>query len=278
GPGGFAASEEGAVDAATKLAFVTKLRRAVEREDWMLHYQPVVQLATGGIVGVEALLRWRGPDGEIIPPNEFIPLAEELGLIEAIGDWVVEEIVRQDEQWRAEGVALEMGFNLSPRQFWQPDLAQRILTRLDARGVDPTKVMVEITESSAMRDPDRAHDVLWDLHERGLRVAIDDFGTGYSSLSRLRSFPIDVLKIDRSFVSHLDEDPEAAHIVGAFIQLGRGLGMTTLAEGIETEGEWRFLAEQGCELGQGYYFSRPVPAAEISARIRAGELTVASTG
>jgi diguanylate cyclase (GGDEF)-like protein/PAS domain S-box-containing protein len=278
GPGGFAASEEGAVDAATKLAFVTKLRKAVEREDWMLHYQPVVQLATGGIVGVEALLRWRGPDGEIIPPNEFIPLAEELGLIEAIGDWVVEEIVRQDEQWRAEGVALEMGFNLSPRQFWQPDLAQRILTRLDARGVDPTKVMVEITESSAMRDPDRAHDVLWDLHERGLRVAIDDFGTGYSSLSRLRSFPIDVLKIDRSFVSHLDEDPEAAHIVGAFIQLGRGLGMTTLAEGIETEGEWRFLADQGCELGQGYFFSRPVSAAEISARIRAGELTVASTG
>jgi diguanylate cyclase (GGDEF)-like protein/PAS domain S-box-containing protein len=277
GPGGFAASEEGAVDAATKLAFVTKLRRAVVRQEWMLHYQPIVQLATGGIVGVEALLRWRGADGEIIAPNEFIPLAEELGLIEEIGDWVVEEIVRQDARWREEGVALEMGFNLSPRQFWQPDLAQRILSRLDVRGVDPTNVMVEITESSAMRDPERAHDVLWDLHERGLRVAIDDFGTGYSSLSRLRSFPIDVLKIDRSFVSHLDEDAEAAHIVGAFIQLGRGLGMTTLAEGIETEGEWRFLADQGCELGQGFFFSRPVPADEISARILAGELTVAST-
>jgi diguanylate cyclase (GGDEF)-like protein/PAS domain S-box-containing protein len=277
GPGGFAASEEGAVDAATKLAFVTKLRRAVAREAWMLHYQPIVQLATGGIVGVEALLRWRDEDGEIIPPNEFIPLAEELGLIEKIGDWVVEEIVRQDEHWRTEGVELEMGFNLSPRQFWQPDLAQRILSRLDVRGVDPSKVMVEITESSAMRDPERAHDVLWDLHARGLRVAIDDFGTGYSSLSRLRSFPIDVLKIDRSFVSHLDQDPEAAHIVGAFIQLGHGLGMTTLAEGIETEGEWRFLAEQGCELGQGFYFSRPVPADEISARILAGELTVATT-
>ncbi len=276
GPGGFAASGAGAIDAATKLAFVTKLRKAVEREEWVLHYQPVVQLDTGSIVGVEALIRWRDEDGEIIPPMEFIPLAEELGLIEAIGDWVVEEIVRQDERWRAEGVQLEMGFNLSPRQFWQPDLAQRILSRLDERGVDPTKVMVEITESSAMRDPERAHDVLWDLHARGLRVAIDDFGTGYSSLSRLRSFPIDVLKIDRSFVSHLDEDPGLAHIAGAFIQLGRGLGMTTLAEGIETEGEWRFLAEQGCELGQGYFFSRPVPAEELTDRIKAGGLIVAS--
>ena len=275
GPGGFAASEAGAVDAATKLAFVTKLRKAVERQEWVLHYQPIVQLATGSIVGVEALVRWRTEEGETIPPNEFIPLAEELGLIEAIGDWVIEEIVRQDGRWRAEGVELEMGFNLSPRQFWQPDLAHRILSRLDARGVDPTKVTVEITESSAMRDPERAHTVLWDLHARGLRVAIDDFGTGYSSLSRLRSFPIDVLKIDRSFVSHLDEDPQAAHIVGAFIQLGRGLGMTTLAEGIETEGEWRFLAEHGCELGQGYFFSRPVPAEEITARVLGGELTIA---
>jgi diguanylate cyclase (GGDEF)-like protein/PAS domain S-box-containing protein len=275
GPGGFAASEVGAVDAATKLAFVTKLRRAVERREWILHYQPIVQLATGSIVGVEALVRWRTEDGETIPPNEFIPLAEGLGLIEEIGDWVVEEIVRQDGVWRAAGLELEMGFNLSPRQFWQPDLAQRILSRLDARGVDPRKVTVEITESSAMRDPERAHDVLWDLHARGLRVAIDDFGTGYSSLSRLRSFPIDVLKIDRSFVSHLDQDPQAAHIVGAFIQLGNGLGMTTLAEGIETEGEWRFLAEHGCELGQGYFFSRPVPADEITARVLGGELTIA---
>ena len=275
GPGGFAASEAGAVDAATKLAFVTRLRKAVERQEWLLHYQPIVQLSTGSIVGVEALVRWRTEDGETIPPNEFIPLAEELGLIEDIGDWVIEEIVRQDGRWRAEGVELEMGFNLSPRQFWQPDLAQRILSRLDARGVDPTKMTVEITESSAMRDPERAHHVLWDLHARGLRVAIDDFGTGYSSLSRLRSFPIDVLKIDRSFVSHLDEDPQAAHIVSAFIQLGRGLGMTTLAEGIETEGEWRFLAEHGCELGQGYFFSRPVPAEEITARLLGGELTIA---
>ena len=276
GPGGFAASTVGAVDAATKLAFVTKLRKAVVRQEWELHYQPVVELATGAAVGVEGLLRWRTADGDMIPPNEFIPLAEEMGLIEEIGDWVVEELVRQDHTWRAEGLRLEMGFNLSPRQFWQPDLAERILSRLALRRVDPTNVIVEVTESSAMRDPERAHAVLWDLHARGLRVAIDDFGTGYSSLSRLRQLPIDVLKIDRSFVREVDRDPQAATIVATFIQLGQGLGMTTLAEGIETEDEWRFLAQRGCELGQGFFFSRPVPATEISARYRAGELLVAN--
>ncbi len=277
GPGGFAACDVGAVDSATRFAFVTKLRKAVERREWVLHYQPIVELATGTILGVEALVRWQTEAGETIPPNEFIPVAEELGLIEAIGDWVVEEIVRQDDAWRAEGLRLEMGFNLSPRQFWQPDLAERILSRLHERTADPTTIVVEITETSAMRDPDRAHALLWDLHSRGLRLALDDFGTGYSSLSRLRNLPVDVLKIDRSFVSRVDEEPQAARIVAAFIQLGQGLGMVTLAEGIETEGEWRFLAEQGCELGQGYYFSRPVPASVISERFRAGELVLSAS-
>ena len=275
GPGGFAASDVGDVDSATKFAFVTRLRRAVERREWELHYQPIVELGTGAIRGVEALVRWRTEDGELIPPNEFIPIAEELGLIEAIGDWVVEELVRQDQVWRVEGLHLEMGFNLSPRQFWQPDLAERILSQLDARRMDPTNVVVEITETSAMRDPDRAASVLWDLHARGLRLALDDFGTGYSSMSRLRNLPVDVLKIDRSLVSQVDLDHQAAKIVAAFIQLGHGLGMTTLAEGIETEGEWRFLAEEGCQLGQGFYFSRPVPAAVISERFSAGELLLA---
>jgi diguanylate cyclase (GGDEF)-like protein/PAS domain S-box-containing protein len=272
GPGNFAVSDVASFDSAIKFSFVQKLRRAVERKEWELHYQPVVQLATGAIKGVEALVRWRTEDGELIPPNEFIPLAEELGLIEPIGDWVVDEIVRQDQQWRREGVVLEMGFNLSPKQFWQPDLSDRILTRLAERRMDPNKVVIEVTETSAMRDPDRAQEILTDLHAHGLRLALDDFGTGYSSLWRLRSLPVDVLKIDRSFVARVDTDAQAAKIVAAFIQLGQGLGMTTLAEGIETEGEWRFLAEQGCELGQGFYFSRPVPAVVISERFRTGEL------
>jgi len=132
--------------------------------------------------------------------------------------------------------------------------------------------MVEITESSAMMDPDRAQQVLWDLHTRGLRVAIDDFGTGYSNLSRLREFPVEILKIDRTFVMDVDTDPQAGAIVTAFIELGRGMGMTTLAEGIETEGEWRFLTERGCGLGQGYYFSKPVTGDEIVERHRTGRV------
>ncbi len=276
GPGGVASAEVRSAEAETKLAFATKLRKAVAQREWELHYQPIVELATGRAVGVEALVRWRTSEGELIPPNEFIPLAEELGLIEAIGDWVVEELVRQDAAWKREGIDLELGFNLSPRQFFQEDLADRILARLRERSVDPSRVLVEITESSAMRDPERARALLADLHRRGLRLAMDDFGTGYSSLSRLRELPIDVLKIDRSFVREIDRDPQARRIVAAFIQLGQGLGMTTLAEGVETEDERRLLVELGCELAQGYRFCRPLPAGELTDRIRAGELLLAA--
>lgn len=276
GPGGFAAYGSTAYDSAATFAFITKLRRAVERREWLLLYQPIVELATSKVHGVEALLRWSGDESEQISPAEFIPVAEELGLIEDIGDWVVEELVHQEHRWRSEGIKLELGFNLSPRQFWQPDLAERIFSKLEEQQVDPSSIMVEITETSAMRDPERANAVLWDLHQRGLKLALDDFGTGYSSLSRLRNLPVDVLKIDRSFVTGVDRDPQGAQIVAAFIQLGQGLGMTTLAEGIETEGEWRFLAEHGCELGQGFYFARPLPAHEISRRWRAGELVLTS--
>ena len=276
GPGGFAAYGSTAYDSAATFAFITKLRRAVERREWLLLYQPIVELGTGAVHGVEALLRWSGDESEQISPAEFIPVAEELGLIEDIGDWVVEELVHQEKRWRGEGMKLEMGFNLSPRQFWQPDLAQRIFAKLEEQNVDPSTIMVEITETSAMRDPERANAVLWDLHQRGLKLALDDFGTGYSSLSRLRNLPVDVLKIDRSFVTGVDLDPQSAKIVAAFIQLGQGLGMTTLAEGIETEGEWRFLAEHGCELGQGFYFARPLQAREISRRWHAGEMVLTS--
>jgi diguanylate cyclase (GGDEF)-like protein len=265
GPAGFVVSSLGAFDSAAKLQFVTRLRKAVESQRWTLHYQPVVELDTGVMRGVEALIRWIEPDGTMVPPNEFIPLAEELGLIELIGDWVVRELVYQAVAWRELDMQLEIGFNLSPRQFWQPDLAERVLSRIVDGGVDPSTVLVEITETSAMMDPDRAQQVLWGLHEGGLRIAIDDFGTGYSSLSRLREMPVDVLKIDRSFVRDLDSDPQAASIVSAFLQLASGLEMETLAEGIETEAELAFLREHGCRLGQGFLFARPVPPEEIIA-------------
>jgi diguanylate cyclase (GGDEF)-like protein len=265
GPSGYVISARGTIDSSAKLQFVTRLRKAVEFQRWVLHYQPLIDLASREMVGVEALVRWIEPDGTMVPPGDFIPLAEELGLIEAIGDWVVNELVYQAKAWLELGIDIEIGFNLSPRQFWQPDLAQGILTRIAAGGIDPARIVVEVTESSAMLDPDRAQEILWELHRGGLRIAIDDFGTGYSSLSRLREVPVDVLKIDRSFVSGVDRDPQAASIVAAFIELARGLGMTTLAEGIETQGELDLLISRGCQMGQGFLFSRPVPPEEIIA-------------
>jgi EAL domain-containing protein (putative c-di-GMP-specific phosphodiesterase class I) len=261
----YVVSNRGALDSSAKLSFVTRLRKAVESQRWALHYQPVLELATGRMVGVEALIRWIEPDGTMVPPGDFIPVAEELGLIEAIGDWVVRELIYQAQAWRELEIDLEMSFNLSPRQFWQPDLAARIIERINEGRIDPSKVLVEVTETSAMMDPDRAQAILEGLHRGGLRIAIDDFGTGYSSLARLRDMPVDVLKIDRSFVSGVDADPQSASIVTAFVELARGMGITTLAEGIETDGELAFLKDRGCVLGQGFLFSRPVPPEEIIA-------------
>jgi len=268
GPGGYAIYSEFGDAAIDRLSLTTRLRKAVDNRNWQLHYQPVVDLADGRTTSVEALIRWIDPNGGLVPPGEFIPLAEEMGLIEAIGDWVVEELARQDAEWREQGLELELSFNLSPRQLWRPDIGERIVRRLDAAGVDPSRVVVEITETAAMTDPERTLHTLWDLHSRGLRLALDDFGTGYSSLSRLKTMPVQILKIDRTFVSRVHDDPQAGSMAKAIVQLAEGLGMTPLAEGIETEQEWRFLAERGCRLGQGFYFCRPAPAHEILARHR----------
>ncbi|MGH2659530.1 MAG: EAL domain-containing protein, partial [Actinomycetota bacterium] len=231
-------------------------------------------LSEGEMVAVEALIRWADPNGGLVPPGDFIPLAEEMGLIEAIGAWVVEELARQGQAWRAKGLELELSFNLSPRQLWQPDLSEKVLERLSAADLDPTSVVVEITESTAMTDPDRTQRILWDLHTRGLRLALDDFGTGYSSLSRLQHLPVDILKIDRSFIRDVAGDGQAASMVRAVIQLAEGLGMTPLAEGIETEEQWRSLVDYGCRLGQGYFFCRPVPGPDILALYRRSGFTL----
>jgi diguanylate cyclase (GGDEF)-like protein/PAS domain S-box-containing protein len=261
-PGGhvFFASESD--DAMLRLSFEQRLRQAVQEQNWVLHYQPVVDLADRRVVGAEALIRWDDSHG-IVPPGEFIPVAEELGLIEAIGDWVLDQVVRQQRAWRDAGLELELSFNLSPRQLWTPRLGERLLVKLRDAGVDPTTVQAEITETTAMADPDRTQRTLRDLHAWGLRLALDDFGTGFSSLSRLKHMPVDVLKIDREFIGHVDRDVRLAGMVRAMIQVAQSLDMVPLAEGVETEGEYVFLRSNGCRLAQGFWFAHPMLAEDF---------------
>ncbi len=251
-------------DAMSRLSFEQRLRHAVEAQEWVLHFQPVVDLADRRVVGAEALIRWQDHHG-IVPPGEFIPVAEELGLIEAIGDWVIDEVATQQRAWRDAGLDLEVSFNLSPRQLWTPRLADRLLMKLRDADVDPSTVQAEITESTAMADPDRTQRTLRELHSWGLRLALDHFGTGYSSLSRLKHMPVDVLKIDREFIRHVDRDVRLAGMVRAMIQVAQSLDMVPLAEGVESESEYVFLRSNGCRLAQGFWFAHPMPAEELEA-------------
>ncbi len=271
-PGGYVVYASGLDDASGQLSLTTRLRRAVEQQHWVLHWQPVMDLAEGTVSGLEALIRWREPNGGLVPPGEFIPIAEELGLIEAIGDWVIDEVARQRKAWEAEGIDVRVGFNLSPRQLWSGRLTEKVMEKLSSAGVDPHDVVVEITESTAMADPDRTQRVLSELHALGLTLAIDDFGTGYSSLARLKHLPVDILKIDRIFIHKVHRDHDSGRMVEAMVQLAHGLGMIPLAEGIETAEELAFLREAGCTLGQGFFFARPVPAEEIPGLLVPGSL------
>jgi diguanylate cyclase (GGDEF)-like protein/PAS domain S-box-containing protein len=265
GPGGADVYSSEGMDASRRLSFSTRLRKAVEQQHWVMHYQPIVDLTSASMVGVEALIRWRDPAGGLIAPGEFIPLAEEIGLIEAIGDWTMHELCRQATGWRGQGVRTDVSFNLSPRQLFQPDLVPKLVDLTDRSAIDPETVVIEIIESAAMVDPERTQRILRQLSAAGFRLALDDFGTGYSSLSRLKHMRVDILKIDRSFVRDLPVDEDACSMVRAIIQLAEGMGMTPLAEGIETEPQWRFLVENGCSVGQGFLFAKPMPAASIPA-------------
>ena len=247
----------------SQLSVINRLRRAVAEEQWVLRYQPIVDLGSRAITGVEAVLSWDDPDRGSVPAQEFLPLVEDIGLIEPVGDWLFAQMFRHARAWADHGISLDVMFHLSPRQLWQRDLADRLLGQLDASGVDPRSVVVEVTEAAAMTDPERTRHVLVSLARGGVRIAIDDFGTGYSSLSRLKELPVDVLKIDPSFVHDLANHQTGATLVKALIRLARSLSMTPIAKGIDDEEESAFLWEQGCHLGQGPYFGHPVAAEEI---------------
>ena len=278
GPGGTVAFAPAEEDPMLRLRLTTQLRQAVERQSWVLYYQPVVDMVDGSLQGVEALIRGLTETGDLIPPLEFIPLAEEIGLIEPIGDWVMHEMCRQLRAWNDAGIELSVGFNVSPRQLWSARFPAKLLGQVQEMRLDPQHIIVEITESTAMTDPERNREILQTLHDAGFKIAIDDFGTGYSSLARLKDLPIDILKIDRSFVSDAHMDPDAGTMVQAMVQLAKNLGMTPLAEGVETVEELAFLRALNCPLGQGYLFSRPVPPEVIEEMVGRGPGPIAPLG
>ena len=239
------------------------LRRAAERGELVLHYQPKVDLATRRIRGAEALLRWRHPELGLVQPSRFIPLAEETGLIMSLGEWVLRAACGQLRRWRDAGLDLNISVNVSARQFQQADLVERIVEVMDETGVEPAWLEIELTESSVMEDAERAIASLRKLKQHGVRVAIADFGTGYSSLSYLKRLPLDVLKIDQSFVHGVTADHDSAAIVKAIIGLARSLGIEVIAEGVELQGDVDFLSAWGCHQAQGFFFGRPVPPDEF---------------
>ncbi|MDE2439610.1 MAG: EAL domain-containing protein [Betaproteobacteria bacterium] len=252
--------------ASQRLSLESDLRRAVARRQLELFYQPQIHSANGRLAGVEALLRWRHPQRGLVSPIEFIPLAEEAGLITELGEWALAEAARQIVDWRQRGIAVpRMAVNLSPRQFHAADLADRLESILAAAGAPSDWIELEITESAAMAHPEGAVRVLHRLRERGIQVAMDDFGTGHSSLAMLRTLPLNVLKLDRSFVQHLPDSESDAAVASAVVTLARKLGLSVVAEGVETAAQQRFLARIGCDLLQGYLFSPPLPAGELEA-------------
>jgi diguanylate cyclase (GGDEF)-like protein/PAS domain S-box-containing protein len=259
-------------DPLERLSLSRRLRRAIARSELELHFQPIVWTASGRLHSMEALLRWRDPDRGLVQPDRFIPAAEEMGLLDPIGAWVIDALAAQIVAWRAEGLEPRVSFNVSPRELLRPDFAVELGERLRVAGVDPAVLTMELTETATLREPERIGPLLRDLRALGLQLAIDDFGAGWSSLSRLRLLPVQMLKIDRSFLREIPEDPESGAIVRAVIALSDALGMTTVAEGVEQPVQQHFLAAQGCPLAQGRLFGDALPPEAMTERLR-GERT-----
>ena len=252
-----------------RLALESGLRRALEREELTLHYQPKVNIASGLISGMEALLRWQHPELGSVPPTRFIPIAEETGLIVPIGAWVLKTACAQTRAWQRQGVRrFSIAVNLSPRQFAAEGLLDDIKSALAESGLEPSDLELEITESMVMDNPDQAIDVLRQVKALGVRVAIDDFGIGYSSLAYLKRFPIDTVKVDRSFVEDIPADENSMAIAQAVIAMAHSLHLKVVAEGVESEGQLSFLRGEGCDDIQGFYFCEARAASQISGMMR----------
>jgi len=254
--------------AVNRLKLESDLRRAIERNEFSLAYQPLISLTTSRIVGFEALIRWDRPQIGVISPAEFITTAEETGMIIPIGQWVLREACERARAWNESypnSPPVTMSVNISFKQFAQPDLIIQIRQALQQSGLDPALLKLEITESLAMSDAERSETILWLLKGLGIGLSIDDFGTGYSSLSYLRRFPVNTLKIDRSFIAGIGNDTESAEIVRTIVTLSHNLGLDVVAEGVETPDHAAMLKEFGCEFAQGYLYYKPLDRAAAEA-------------
>jgi diguanylate cyclase (GGDEF)-like protein/PAS domain S-box-containing protein len=264
-------------DARERVATESALRRAIARDELCVHVQPVVRIGDGRVQGFEALVRWEHPERGLVPPGEFIPLAEETGLIVPIGNWVLRETCRTLRRWHTELGApwVQCSVNLSVRHLQQPDLVATVRSALEEHGVPPNRLVLEITESAVMENGAATVETLHALRALGVRLALDDFGTGYSSLAHLHRFPLDILKIDRSFTAGLGDDDDGASIAGAIVSLAAALGLTTVAEGIEDSAQQRHLERLGCTFAQGFLFSRPQPPEAFDGLLSAAAATAA---
>lgn len=266
-------------EALERLTLEGELRRAVERNEFIVHYQPQVDARTREIVGLEALVRWHHPQKGMIPPNHFIPVAEESGLIVPIGSWVMKSAVRQIRDWLQQGVpVVPISINLSSPQFQSKEIYHIITSILNSTGVPRKYLKVELTESILLKAEEEAINMLHDIKKTGVEICLDDFGTGYSSLNYLKRFPIDVLKIDRSFVMNIMSDPKDAEICSAIIALAKCLNLSVVAEGVERHDQYEFLRDKGCDSIQGFYFYRPMPAGDIEKLLRAGKMAQPAEG
>jgi len=248
-----------------RLTLENDLRRAVERDELVLYYQPQMRLEDDKIVGAEALIRWQHPELGLVPPARFIPIAEESGLIVPIGEWVLEEACAQNKAWIDDGrPPIVMSVNLSSRQFHQENMLRTVTQILEKTGLAADQLVLELTESSLMQNPDDAVVTLCLLNNMGIGISIDDFGTGYSSLGHLKRFPINALKVDRAFIDDITKKPEDDAIVRAILALAHSLHLQAVAEGVETKEQLDFLREAGCDEIQGFYISKPVPKDEFA--------------
>ena len=247
-----------------RLALVTELHRAIENGDLFLAYQPKIDLRTGHVISLEALARWRHRERGLIPPDQFIAIAEHTGLIKSLTEWVLNAALGQSRMWRNQGLAIPISVNLSARNLHDVNLPEQIDKILHAHGATPEALELEITESVIMSDAARALEILWQIHHMGIALSIDDFGTGYSSLAYLKKLPANSIKIDKSFVMNMTDDENDAMIVRSTIDLAHNLGLKVIAEGVENREVWNRLTELGCDAAQGYYISRPLEAPETT--------------